>query len=76
MNVECDDRNHKEYNMADKDLSFSSRQYARDGGCVDDGVFLHIGDTSIRFDNPDQMERFADQVKAMMPEIRETYDRG
>jgi hypothetical protein len=62
--------------MADKDLSFSAKQFARDGGCVDDGVFLNIGDTSIRFDDPDAMERFADQVKAMIPELRSAYERS
>jgi hypothetical protein len=62
--------------MADKekDLSFNACQYDRDGGMYDDGVFLNIGDTSIRFNNPDEMERFADRVKAMMPEVRDTWN--
>lgn len=59
--------------MADKELTFTAGQFDRDGDLFDSGLFLNVGDTSIRFDSPDAMERFADQVKAMVPEARETW---
>jgi hypothetical protein len=55
-------------------LTFSCKQYDSDGDVTDTGVLLHLGNGVIlRFDNPDELEKFSDQIKGMLPELKETY---
>jgi hypothetical protein len=46
----------------------------RDGDITDSGVLLHLGNGVIlRFDNPDELEKFSDDIKNMLPELKDTY---
>ena len=59
--------------MADKEIGFSINQHDYEGDVVDDCILLHIdNNTIIRFDSSDSLERFSDDIKNMLKEIRET----
>lgn len=53
-------------------LLFSVNRYDYEGDLVDECVLLHIGNISIEFENVEKLEEFADQIKKMLPEIKET----
>jgi hypothetical protein len=58
----------------DYDLTFSCKMHDRDGDVTDSGVLLHLGNGVIlRFDNPDELEKFSDDIKSMLPELKDTY---
>ncbi len=53
-------------------LLFSVNEYDRDGDLVDRGIWLHIDDNfSLKFENGNALEKFALEILAMLPEIRE-----
>ena len=53
-------------------LLFSVNDYDRDGDQVDRGIWLHIDDTlSLKFENGSALEKFALEILAMLPEIKE-----
>ena len=53
-------------------LTFSTGIYDRDGYLVDSGVFLHLNSGVIlRFDDPDAIEAFAQDILGMLLEIRD-----
>ena len=54
------------------DWTFSINQYDRDGDIIDRGVFIHVGDiTTIKFENSEELEAFANRILKSLPEIRE-----
>jgi hypothetical protein len=56
------------------DLTFTCKMYDRDGDVTDSGVLLHLGNGVIlRFDHPDELEKFSDDIKNMLPELKDTY---
>lgn len=56
---------------------FSVNLYDKDGERYDEGVFIHVGDsTIIRFPDAKSVEDFAKGLLAAMPEIRENIERA
>lgn len=54
--------------------TFSVNTYDRDGDLVEGCVILHVGGSvALKFANPSDLQDFADQIYAMMAEIRENY---
>lgn len=56
-------------------LLFSVNEYDRDGDLVEKCVVLHIGTTMLKFRDVAQMEKFAQDILGMLPEIQESVYR-
>ena len=57
--------------MSNKFLGFSTNLYDNDGDKYDECVLLHIDDdTILRFETIEQLEKFADDIKDMLEEIK------
>lgn len=53
---------------------FSLSAYDSEGDCVEDGVFLHFGDTRIKVGTTmEDLDSIIDQLKSIRVEIEETY---
>jgi hypothetical protein len=52
-------------------LCFSVDTHSSDGYRVTKCVLLHIGKTILEFESSIELEKFADEIKAMISEIRQ-----
>lgn len=55
---------------------FSVNMYDSDGDVVEECVFLHMGNTVLKFKDSNELEAFADNIKKMLPELRESEARA
>lgn len=57
-----------------KAVTFSVNSYDRDGDILDDGVFLHFGNTAIKVaDNFQDFLVFTEKIEKIKKEISESY---
>ena len=58
------------------EISFSINEYDSWGDCIDEGIFLHFGDTKIRVTNTlEEFDIMINRLSRMVNDIRKNYER-